>query len=155
MITETLKELKQLPTEPTKELIKKMFPRQNHVKLMARVNNVMAEIDRLWKKTDRIMSKKGFCLFLEETGTPPRYGCEFADGSTLAENLAEIHKMKPSKFFDQEGREITKWIKSGRTRIFVNKEEAEAYATRKRSYPYDLCAEIDGAKETYGWAVPD
>lgn len=154
MLAQVKPQLKELPTAPTKDLIKKMFPRQNHEKLMRRVNAILKENRKFFFKKDKILTKKEFCLLLIETGPPPRYSSFFEDKTSLKDTIEDVRRNEPSRFLTAENKEVTSYILRGQTKIFVNKELADTYARKIGSYTYDLYCEINKKKEVYGYAVP-
>jgi len=59
--------------------------------------------------------------------------------------------MEADKLFNEEGYEVTKYVKSGRTSVFYTKEEAEKYSNRIRTYIYPV---YDRDGRFYGYGVP-
>lgn len=61
------------------------------------------------------------------------------------------------RYLTREGVDVTKRIEKGKTKRFgmMQRDEAVAYASKERSYVYDLMKEDKReAPEHYGYAVP-
>lgn len=59
-------------------------------------------------------------------------------------------------FYNDSGKNVTKYIENGKTRKFRSHKEACKYALSIRSYVYELYFEVIGkpTKRQYGFAVP-
>ncbi len=62
------------------------------------------------------------------------------------------------QFVNQEGVNVTQRVEDKKTLIFTEKEKADKFANRIRSYVYDLRffdnSEKSSRPKPYGWAVP-
>ena len=60
-----------------------------------------------------------------------------------------------ARFFTDDDVNVTNRISKNQTEVFLNKDEADAYAKSKRSYAYDLIIEEPKKERVfYGYAVP-
>jgi hypothetical protein len=59
--------------------------------------------------------------------------------------------MEADKLYNDEGYEVTKYVNSGRTKVFYEKQEAEKHAKKIRTYLYPI---YDKRGMFYGYGVP-